>query len=367
MLMPILPVYAVHSLNISNDSVGVIVGIFAFSAVLVRPFTGVLTDSIGRMIIYIPSLVIFALCSGGYAFAAGAAGLMFVRIIHGISWSGVSTANSAIVADIVPASVRGQGMGYFGLSMTIAMALGPAFGVYLTERLSYFNIFLICAGISLTALFASAFVKPPVFTAKKQSFTFAGLFEKRVFGISVIQFFYGFSSSSVMTFAVLHGVEEGIKGVGYFFIVFAVFVSVVRSFGGKMLDKHGPSLFIYGGHFLYIAGCVVLAFADNLFLFLFSAAMTGFGAGLIMPTLATMMINLVPANRRGAASATVLSAMDIGVGTGAVVMGFAAHIAGYVGMYIFAGAVLLIPVLWFYFYEYNHYNRIYTVMKRSKH
>lgn len=365
MLMPVLPVYAVHNLNISNDIVGLIVGVFAFSAVLVRPFAGILVDNIGRMAIYIPALIIFALCSLGYAFAASIIGLLLFRIFHGVAWSGVSTANSAIVADIVPISVRGQGMGYFGLSMTIAMALGPALGVYLIDKLSYFNIFIICSSISFTALFVSIFVRPPKYEIKKIKLSITSLFEKRVLGLSLIQYFYGFASSSVMTFAVLHGVDRNIAGIGYYYLIFAIFVSIVRTFGGKILDKKGPALFLYSGHLIYMLGCFLLAFSYSSVPFLISAALTGFGAGLIMPTLMMMMVNLVTPNRRGAASATVLSAMDIGVGTGAISMGYVAHIFGYDGMYIFAAIVFIIPLLWFFFYEQAHYNSIYNSMKNK--
>lgn len=365
MLMPLLPVYAVRSLSISRDEVGTVIGIFAFSAVLFRPFTGMLIDKAGRMQAYIPALILFAFCSGGYALAGGFAGLIAMRILHGMSWSGVSTANATIVADIVPAGMRGQGMGYFGLSMTIAMALGPAFGVYLMEKISYTAIFAICMCVSLAALFASSFVRPPAIKYDKSRFSFSSLYERRVFGIAVIQFFYGFSSVAVMSFATLHGMDMGINGIGCFFIVFAVFVSIVRFFGGRIIDRRGPALFIYGGLFVYMAGCVVLAAAWNLPAFLISAALTGFGSGLIMPTIMAMMMNVVPPNRRGAAGATVFSAFDTGVGGGAVAMGFAAHIAGYPGMYLFAAAVLLIPAAWFYFYEYSHYSRLLSEMKRE--
>lgn len=365
MLMPVLPVYAVHDLHISNDMVGLIIGVFAFSALLVRPFTGILVDNVARMVVYIPSIIIFALCSLGYAFAYGIIGLLLFRIIHGIAWSGVSTSNSAIVADIVPISVRGQGMGYFGLSMTVAMALGPALGVYFIGKLSYFNIFILCTSISLMALCVSVFVRPPKYEIKKVKMSINALFEKNVLGLSFIQFFYGFASSSVMTFAVLHGVERSIKGIGYYFLIFAICVSIVRTFGGKILDKKGPAIFLYTGHIIYIIGCLLLSFSTSTLPFLLSGVFTGFGAGLIMPTLMMMMVNLVMPNRRGAASATVLSAMDIGVGIGAILMGIVADIFGYDGMYIFAAVTFIIPVLWFFFYEQSHYNRIYNDIKNK--
>ena len=366
MLMPLLPVYAVRVLNIGRDEVGAVVGAFAFSAVLFRPFSGMLVDKMGRMQIYLPFLILFALCSGGYVLAGGFAGLIAMRILHGMVWGGVSTASSTVVADIVPAGRRGQGMGYFGFSMTIAMALGPAFSVYLMENISYTAIFIMCMCFSLAALLASSFVRPPAIKYDKSRFSFSSLYEKRVFGIAVIQFFYGFASVPVMTFATLHGMDMGISGVGNFFIVFAVCVGIMRSFGGKLMDKRGPTIFIYGGIVVYIIGCVVLAVASNIWLFLLSAALLGFGAGLIMPTIITMTINVVPPNRRGAANATVFSALDIGIGSGAVVMGFVAHIVGYYGMYLFAGAILLIPAAWFYFYEYAHYKRLFSLMKREE-
>lgn len=359
MLMPIIPAYAIYDLNIDKGSVGLVIGAFSLSAVISRPFLGRLIDRTGRMKVYIPALIIFALCSGGYAMTATVAALFLTRVMHGMSWSGVNTASSTIVSDIVPAGMRGQGMGYFGLSMTIAMALGPALGVFLMDKMSYHMIFIICMLISLTALFASSRVKPPHVNFDRQPFKLSTLYEKRVFGIAFIEFFYGFVYSGVLSFATIHGMELKIEGIGSFFIVFAVFVGIFRPFAGKLMDRRGPGLLVISGLIFFFIGCVVLAVADSLLTFLIAAAFAGLGSGFVMPTIMTMMINVVHPSRRGAANATVFSALDIGIGGGAITMGIVAQFADYFGMYLFSAAVLVIPAAYFLLIELKRYKRMF--------
>ncbi len=356
MIMPLLPVYAVQDLGIDKGLVGLIVGVFAISGVIARPVAGAMLDRYGRMIIYIPASAVFALCFGLYIFAWTFLLLLLARVAHGFSWGTVNTATNTVVSDIVPPKVRGAGLGYFGLSMTAAMALGPAVGTFLMERTSFGVIFSICMALALTALAVSWRVRPPAVKRDPRPFSPSALFEKRVFGIAFMQYFFGFVYSGVMAYPVLHGIEIGAgSGIKWFFLVFAVFIAVFRPFAGRFMDRRGPSGILTVGFLCFAAGLVFLAHSSGEFTFLASAAAIGLGVGFVMPTMMTMTVNVVPPSRRGAANATSFTAFDTGIGTGAVVLGVISKPLGYSSMYIISALVLAIPLLWYYFFEKARY------------
>lgn len=366
MLMPLLPVYAVQELGMEQGKVGIVIGVFAISAVIARPLAGVLLDNFGRMIIYIPAAIMFGFCFGAYILAGAAFSLLLVRVIHGFSWGMVSTSNSTIVSDIVPANMRGQGMGYFGLSMNLAMALGPAFGVFLLNFTSTNAIFILCMVLVFVALLSSSWVRPPVIIKRgNKPFSIKSLFERRVAGIALMQFFFGFVYSSVMSYSTLHGLELKVKGLGLFFIVLAVFLSILRPYAGKLLDKTGPKMLLTIGFIFFGAGAVQLGMSTTSIMFLSSAVPLGLGAGFIMPTIVAMAINVVPASRRGTANATVFTAFDVGIGTGAIVLGAVAQYGGFRWMYIVAALILLIPLLWFRIFELKRYLRYFAEMRNG--
>ena len=132
-LMPILPKYA-QTLGADEKVVGLINAIFTITAVSVRPFIGRELDIRGRKEIYLMGLFIFFLAVVGYLWAPTLLLILAFRLVHGVGWAGVSTAAGTIVADIVPPARRGEGMGYYGVASTIAMAIAPALGLTLIVK-----------------------------------------------------------------------------------------------------------------------------------------------------------------------------------------------------------------------------------------
>lgn len=345
MLMPILPVYAVHDIGLDEGMVGFVIGVFAISSVIGRPISGFSVDRYGRMIVFIPAFIVFTLCFGSYVFATAVFSLLLVRLVHGFSWGVTNTAGATVVADIIPQNLRSQGIGYFGLSMTAAMAIGPSLGVFLTDHFSIKGIFgfsmLLCAiGVGM-----SFFLKPPKIQRDNKSFNVKNLFEKRVAGIAFIEFFFGFIYISVMSYATLHGLELHIKGMSVFFLIYALAMAVTRPLGGRVMAKYGPTPLLTSGLASFALGLLMLAFAKGELAFMASGSFLGIGGGFIMPTIMTMAINVVIPQRRGAANATIFTALDIGIGLGAVLFGFVAKRIGYEGMYIIAACVVAVPAL----------------------
>lgn len=141
MLLPTLPLFIKH-LGGNEGQVGIVVGVFMLSAVLFRPMIGVLLDRFGRRPFIVWGLLIFTLAMYMYSWVGGIVVLIGLRILQGMSWAVSTTAIFTAITDIISSARRGEGMGWFSTAMTLAMAIGPMFGIWVTENLSYHTLFL---------------------------------------------------------------------------------------------------------------------------------------------------------------------------------------------------------------------------------
>ena len=155
MTLPTIPLF-VQQLGGSDQIIGYVVGIFTFSALLLRPYAGHSLESKGRGFVYLIGLAIFVLSVGSFGFATSMAFLFFIRVVQGVGWGFSTTASGTIATDLIPASRRGEGMGYFGLSGNLALAFGPSLGLTLIGVISFKQLFLVCGVLGLFALLLSS-------------------------------------------------------------------------------------------------------------------------------------------------------------------------------------------------------------------
>ncbi len=363
MLMPTLPIYITRDLHIDEKSVGLILGIFSISSLFIRPLVGIWLDRIGRKIIYIPGVIIFGFCVGGYILAYSFLTIMFIRVIHGMSWAAITTSNSTMIADIVPKKYRGSAIGFFSLSISTGMAIGPAAGVFLMEHISFRNICITGVILVALSLLSSYSIKLPPLVKDKTKITIKTLYELKVMPIALMYLLYGASYSAATIFSSLHGLDLKVKHLWLFFVILAVFMGIFRPYVGKLVDRTGPGKTLYMGFTLLVLGLIMLGLANNSILFHLSAVLLGIATGFIMPTCMTMVINIVPPTRRGAATATFYTAFDIGIGVGVMIQGYLIDHIGYEAMYIIFSMVALSAMLLFRLYVFNYYNKAVNKME----
>ena len=150
LLMPTLPMF-VKQLGGSESQVGFIIGVFTISAVIIRPIVGGLMDRYGRRVFIISGLLFFAITMYFYDWVTGVIFLVVLRVLHGISWAIATTSIGTAVTDVIPQSRRGEGMGWYGLAMTLGMALGPILGLWVAKSFSFHYLFLLCTALALIA------------------------------------------------------------------------------------------------------------------------------------------------------------------------------------------------------------------------
>lgn len=366
-----LPLY-VKELGGSDVVIGWITGINTVSALLIRPFGGMIVDRFGRKGILLISLVIMMLASFSYSFAPYVALILGIRFIHGLGWGTASTAASTIASDIIPVKRFGEGMGYYSLSGSLAMAIAPGVSIMLFYAIGMEAVSYAATGMIFLSLILSLFLnyqkvprsKPSTRTEKGGAVTIdpelkklestadeqtskprIKLFERTALFPSSLIAFVTASYGAVITFVAVYAASIGITDIGMFFTVYAVVLLVTRPFFGKMVDSNKTDAVIILGFICATVSLVLLAFASELWMFLTAGALLGIAFGSSMSGLQTMAVAFAPLERRGAANATYFVGFDAGLGLGSVVAGLVVTSLGYSVMYLVFATLPIIATI----------------------
>lgn len=318
MLYPTLPLF-IQQFGGSETQVGLAMGAFMLSAVVFRPIVGGLLDRFGRRPFIIWGMLFFTLAMYLYTWAGGMAGLMGLRILHGMTWAVSTTAAITAATDMIPAERRGEGIGWFSTSMTLAMAIGPMAGLWTAESLSYDSLFLFAAGLSAAAMLLMAGVKMPV-RARAASKRIEWI-EKPVLPIAVSVFFLFVAYGGITTFVPLFAASIQLNS-GAFFMAYAAALALIRPFAGKLSDRRGEAFVLVPAILLTVCALIVLSLSTGLAGVLVSAVLYGVGFGSAQPALQAAALRWARPDRAGAANATLSTANDLGIGLGAIMLGW---------------------------------------------
>lgn len=353
-LLPTLPLYAA-SIGATGTEIGVITGIFGFSAIFIRLFTDTGVRKFGKKKCLYFGLLCSFLATFSYDIFTPVYALIVARILHGIGFGLSSTFAAALVADVIPAQRRGEGIGYFGLGSTVAMAIAPALGVMLLTDFSadalFFTSMLVTFLAAISAKICNA--KEAPLPAEKKHISIKNRLYEYGTGIpSILTILFGAAYGSVNTFVAMMANEAGIENAGLFFIVGTIFVFISRPFGGRIFDSKGGFWVILPGGILYLIGLCILISSSSLTMLLVASVFYGLGGGLLLPSLMTWMLNVVTPDRRSGASATFYNMLDIGTSSGIILLGSVAGSIGYINMYLYVIAVMIVFIVFFLF---NHF------------
>ena len=125
MLIPELPAHL--SAMGGAEYKGLIIGLFTLTAGLSRPFSGRLTDTVGRVPVMVFGSLVCFVCGFLYPVFTTVVPFLALRLAHGFSTGFKPTGTSAYVADIVPANRRGEALGVHGICMGVGSLLSGAY------------------------------------------------------------------------------------------------------------------------------------------------------------------------------------------------------------------------------------------------
>ncbi|GAA0327352.1 MFS transporter [Bacillus carboniphilus] len=357
-LLVTLPIYTIEDLQGGGTEAGLIVTVFLISAIISRPLTGNWISRYGTKVIFIISLTLFFLGAALYFFPSTIGSLLVLRFFHGIGFGMVTTATGTIVANIIPDSRRGEGMGYYALFMNLAMVMGPFLGLTAMQNWGIevtFTLTTLCAFIALGigVLVQLPKAKEDASLApkrEKMSFRFGDMFEASAVKISLVGAFFAITYSSILSFVSVYANDNGLAEVSsFFFVVYAAVLLLSRPFTGKWYDRFGANVIIYPALVIFAVGMFILSGAHTALLFLLAAGFIGLGWGTVFPSFQTIAIQEAPPAKRGVATATFLSIFDVGIGFGSFIVGVIGGQIGFSSLYFYGSFFILAGILLYYF------------------
>lgn len=341
-----LPPY-VKSLGASDATLGWLTGTATIATMLTRPLAGMLLDTLGRKGVFISGLVLMTIICAAMYFFPIVWLILALRFVHGLGWGVASTSASTIASDNIPTFRFGEGMGYFGLSASLAMAISPAIALSL-EPAWMFSIATALMFISI--VLAMGLHYKPVEKPDKSAGKYRP-YEKAAIPPALVMFLTTTAYGALVTFLAVYAKSSGINNIGPFFTVYALIMMLTRPTVGKIIDKHGFTVVMLPSLGLIAAALIILSQSDSLMLFLCSAVLYGLGMGSMHTSAQSLAILSSPKNRVGAANATFFTGFDAGIGFGAVFGGILAEAFGYSGMFSLLAACPLSAALLFWIFS----------------
>ena len=362
-LISALPIYLVSELHAGKTQVGIVLAAYTIASVIIRPFSGFALDKFGRKTILLLALIFYTLLFAGYLIALTITGLIILRFAQGLTWGVTTISGSTIAVDIIPLAKRGEGIGYFSLSTTMGMSVGPVVGLFISHHGGYSAMFISGFFISLMSLIFAWSIRLPKKPKHNKSidFNLRILFHRKSvlpsLNLLIIMTTYG----GLLSFIALFGREIGIENSSLFFLVLAAGIAISRLTAGKAFDKRGPLGILTLCLTLLIIGFPLLALMKNITGFYISALIIGFGIGVVFPTFQTIVNNLADNNNRGAANSTLYTALDTGMGLGMIVSGFIAQYISIAAVFLISSMVCMAGLAFFRLKVFGFYNRNYLV------
>lgn len=331
MLIPTLPPY-IKSIGASGLEIGMVTALFSIGAVLSRPFIGFMLEYKARKQLVLIGAAALLAITIIYPLSSVVMIFLLFRFIHGLAWGWSTTVNGTAAVDVVPNSRLGEGMGYYGLSVTIGMIIAPSLGIYLYQITSFTNLIYISSVLGVIAIVLLAIVhyETPevVLNTRKEDLKFSylgSLIEKSSWFPAFITIIVTFGYGSIVTFIVIFGEERGIDQIFLFYLFNAIMASLSRPVAGKWFDQRGPKGLVLLCTFLTFIGMWVLSFAHSNMLIIISGILFGVGFGSLIPTLQSWTLSMTPSNRRGVANGMFFSSIDLGIGLSGLVFGVLAQ------------------------------------------
>jgi MFS family permease len=339
-VLPVLPRYVHGPLDAGNIAVGIVVGSYAVTGLLLRPLAGRLADRRGRRPAVLLGSVAVAIAGFLYLLPLGVAGLIGARLLLGAGEGAVFTAGSAWIVDIAPPERRGRVIGLYGLAIWAGLSVGPLIGELLLSASGYTAVWLF-AGVAplIGALIAMRLPDPfrPVIHPEEHHPLIAREAIRPGAALALASIGY----ATVAAFVVLHLDTRGVGHGATVFGAFATMVVLTRLIGGDLPDRVGPARVATAAATVEAIGLTMMAVAQSLPVALAGALAMGAAFSLLYPSLSLIVVNGLPETRRGAALGTFTAFFDAGVGLGAPLAGLAAALGGYESAFLLAASIAM--------------------------
>jgi MFS family permease len=324
MLIPDLPAYLTDLGGAEYK--GLIISLFTITAMVSRPFSGKLSDTLGRVpVMMVGSLVCFV-CSLLYPVFTTVFGFLFLRFIHGFSTGFKPTGQAAYLSDVIPAEKRGEAMGLLGTASSLGMAGGPAVGGFISNHFGLNAMFYCSSAFALLSALIILGIKETLpgkrpFDRNFLKISRGDIFDRRVIAPCIVMVLLVYAYGTVFTLIPDFGEHLGIRNKGLLFTYMTIASLLVRLIGGKASDTWGRKAVLKVSSGFVLLAMIIIATADTRLQLILGMSLYGFAQGVSSPTLLAWATDLSDPNARGRGVASLYICMEFGIGFGAFASG----------------------------------------------
>ena len=351
--------FATSELGASPAQAGFAAGIYIIGTLIARLYIGKKLELIGRKQMLRFGAIIYLITTIAYLISTNIIILDTVRFLNGFAYGTISTAANAIVTAYIPKSRNGEGINYYGLSTSLAAAIGPFIGILLLPIVGFKSVIILA--IVLSALVTVACYLFPVQNIeltddhKKllNSWSLNTFIEYKVLFISIVAFLIGLSYSSVLGFLSIYADNLGLSTAGaFFFVVYALIITFTRPFAGQIFDAKGENAVMYPSFIFLAIGLLTLSYTTTSFMLLLSGALIGLGYGTFMSNGQAVCLKLVEPSKVSIALSTYFIGLDLGLGFGPYALGTVHSFLSYSGIYVLCAVLTVaVAILYAIFYK----------------
>ena len=338
-VLPVLPLYVRGPLGGGDVAVGVTVGAFSVTALLVRPWAGRLADRRGRRLPMLLGIGIVTASVAAYVGAGSVPVLVGLRLVTGAGEALFFTGAASAIADMAPDDRRGEAISFFSLALWTGIAIGPVVGEVVLGEAGYDRVWLVAAALGLLALILTLRVRvPPVRPEGGPS----RLIHRGALlpGTAVLASIWG--AAGFFAFVPLYARQLGLTGSRGVFVLFSGIVLAIRFAGARLPDTMGPMRLARLSLVVSATGLAVMGVWPTTPGLFAGTVVYAVGQALAFPALMALALRGTSRGERGAAIATFTAMVDVGFGIGPAALGFVAHGFGYESVFLIGAAVAVL-------------------------
>jgi MFS family permease len=338
-----------------EDDIGVVMGLFALASALCRPWVSEMIDRIGRKRSY--TLGSLLMCGAPLLYpivdsplAGGYPLFLLIRVIHGVGLAVCFTAVFTFIADILPEERLNEGIGMFGISGLLGIALGPMLAEVTLQRFGFNALFFTAAGLSGISLLVHlplAEVRHGGEPGPRR--TFFGLLRREKFiVVGLLALLFGFGLAATGGFVAPLAEERSIRFVSLYFFCYSCGAIAVRFVGGRLADNHGERAVLPYAVLLFMSGLLLLPLVGGPVFLATCGILSGLGHGLLFPLLNTMAVRGENAAVRGKATGIFTGGIDAGIFAGSLLLGYIGDWFGLNVLFLCAGLSMTLALVLFH-------------------
>lgn len=362
LLTPLLPIYLDEQFHADKEMLGLVLSGYVVATLLVRPFSGFVVDTFDRKTVLMVCFFFFFILFTGYVGAGTLLMFAIVRTMHGIPFGATTVVNSTVAIDVLPSSRRNEGIGYYGLSNNLAMAVAPSVGIYIYHATDNFMLlFWISLILAMAGFICSTIVRLPKDKRKpgRPALSLDHFFLTRGWLLAVNICFFGLCWGVMSNYVALYGKQQlGITdGTGIFFMLLSAGLMVSRFFGVRSLREGKMTRNAGVGVLLSLVGYSLFAFVIAPWSYYAAALLIGLGNGQMYPAFLTMFVKVARHDQRGTANSSILISWDLGMGLGILLGGVIAERFGFVSAFHVVALMQGAGALLFLLFTRGFFNR----------